>query len=1050
MHSGGILQVVLRDSREIALNGRSYFILVLALCGAEAALAGDISFNRDVRPILSENCFACHGLDAKQRKADLRLDTAAGALAARDGGVPIKPGKPGDSEVWRRITSDDEGEVMPPPASKKKLTPAQKETLRKWIEEGAAYQKHWAFEPPSKGAEPAVAKADWGRNGIDKFILARLEREGLAAQPEARRSTLIRRVAFALTGLPPTIAEVNAFEADGSPQAYENMVERYLKSPRYGEEMARHWLDVARYADTHGLHLDNERTMWAYRDWVIKAFNENKPFDAFTIDQLAGDLLPNPTRDQLTATGFNRCNVTTSEGGSIDAEFVFRYAVDRTSTMVETWMGLTAGCAVCHDHKYDPLSAREFYSLYSFFLSSADPAMDRNINTTDPFFKLTTEVQQAALSQAQARETEAKRLLEEAAARVEYTDPAEVDPPAERQPIEDVWLDDIFLPGSRVSCNSRNASVWSTRPEILPPQGRRALKQAFASNYQDKFENPIQPLVIPENARLSVWVRIDPDEKPDALMIEIGSTGGNRKLFWGDAGKFGGAKSDKHWLGEIPEPRRWTRLEVPAEKLDLKPGSLVNSVALSQFGGVAWWDGLAIAGDVIPATDPRSSFSVWWKQRAGKDTPGVPGELAGVLKAGPDKNPAADVKEKLLRYYLAYIHRAVDADLRERQRAWLEAVAARTTIDESIPGTFIFKELSQPREAFVMLRGQYDKPGEKVEPGVPAVFPPLQKPDPAARPTRLDLAHWLLAPEHPLTARVTVNRFWQQIFGTGLVKTSFDFGSQGEVPSHPELLDWLAVAFRESGWDTRGLMRLLVTSATFRQEAKVSPELLKRDPENRLYARGPRFRLDAEQIRDNALYVSGLINLEMGGRGAKSYQPPNIWEPVGYSDSNTRFYLQDHGASLYRRSIYCFLKRTAPPPFMSNFDAPNREQFCARRERSNTPLQALQLMNDTQHFEAARAFGERILREGGQTPDERIAFASRTVLARVLQPEEQAIVRQALDQFVARYRDDAEAAHRAVSVGESKPRPGLAEPELAAYTLLANLLLNLDETVMRN
>jgi hypothetical protein len=349
-----------------------------------------------------------------------------------------------------------------------------------------------------------------------------------------------------------------------------------------------------------------------------------------------------------------------------------------------------------------------------------------------------------------------------------------------------------------------------------------------------------------------------------------------------------------------------------------------------------------------------------------------------------------------------------------------------------------------------MLRGQYDKPGEKVEPGVPAIFPPLQKSDAAGRPTRLDLAHWLLAPENPLTARVTVNRFWQQIYGTGLVKTSFDFGSQGEAPSHPELLDWLAVAYRERGWDTKGLMRLFVNSATFRQEARVTPELLKSDPDNRLYARGPRFRLDAEQIRDNALYVSGLINLEMGGHGAKSYQPPNIWEPVGYSDSNTRFYLQDHGAALYRRSIYCFLKRTAPPPFMSNFDAPNREQFCTRRERSNTPLQALQLMNDTQHFEAARAFGERILREGGQTPDERIAFASRTVLSRVLQPEEQAIVRQALERFVARYRDDPEAAHRAVNVGESKPKPGLTEPDLAAYTLLANLLLNLDETVMRN
>jgi len=396
------------------------------------------------------------------------------------------------------------------------------------------------------------------------------------------------------------------------------------------------------------------------------------------------------------------------------------------------------------------------------------------------------------------------------------------------------------------------------------------------------------------------------------------------------------------------------------------------------------------------------------------------------------------------------VARPVAGELEQRQRDWHDALSARTTLEDSIPGTFIFKDLDKPREAFVMLRGQYDKPGEKVEPGVPAVFPPLIKPNPEARATRLDLANWLLAPEHPLTARVTVNRFWQQIFGTGLVKTSFDFGSQGEPPSHPELLDWLSIGYREGGWNTKRLVRLLVTSATFRQEARATPESLQRDPENRLYARGPRFRLDAEQVRDNALYVSGLINLTMGGRGDKSYQPPNIWEPVGYSDSNTRFYLQDHGAALYRRSIYAFLKRTAPPPFMSNFDAPNREQFCARRERSNTPLQALQLMNDTQHFEAARAFGERILIEGGRTTDERITFAYRTVLSRSPAPEELAIVKQALERYIARYRADAEAARRVVAAGESKPRADLAAADLAAYTLLANLVLNLDETVTRN
>ena len=441
---------------------------------------------------------------------------------------------------------------------------------------------------------------------------------------------------------------------------------------------------------------------------------------------------------------------------------------------------------------------------------------------------------------------------------------------------------------------------------------------------------------------------------------------------------------------------------------------------------------------------------MWWKERTGKDTAGLPAELAAVLKDGPDKNPPAELREKLLRFYLAYVALPVASEIEQRQKAVLDAQTQRAAFEDSIPGTFIFKELDQPREAFVMLRGQYDKPGEKVEPDVPAVFPPLKKSNPAGRATRLDLARWLLAPEHPLTARVTVNRFWQQFFGTGLVKTSDDFGSQGETPSHPELLDWLAAWYRESGWDTKALVRLLVTSAAFRQETRVTPDLLRRDPYNRLYARGPRFRLDAEQIRDNALFVSGLMNFRTGGRGVKSYQPPNIWEPVGYSDSNTRFYQQDHGAALYRRSIYCFLKRTAPPPFMSNFDAPNREQFCTKRERSNTPLQALQLLNDTQQFEAARAFAERIVSDGGKTAAERIRFAYRVVLSREPAAEELAIVNETLERYLIRYQEDVAAARKVVTVGESKPNAALPEPELAAYTLLANLILNLDETVVRN
>ncbi|HET6423690.1 MAG TPA: DUF1549 and DUF1553 domain-containing protein, partial [Planctomycetaceae bacterium] len=857
------------------------------------------------------------------------------------------------------------------------------------------------------------------------------------------------------------IAEVDTYLKDTTDNAYENMVDRYLQSPRYGEEMARHWLDVARYADTHGLHLDNERNMWAYRDWVINAFNKNKPFDQFTVEQLAGDLLPNPTPEQLIATGFNRCNVTTSEGGSIEAEWVYRYAVDRASTTVQTWMGLTGGCAVCHDHKYDPISAREFYSLYAFFYSAADPGMDRNVNTTDPYYSLATPQQKAAIEQLRAAEAAAKKQFEDAAATAEYVDPATASPVPLSRPVVDVWLDDVFPEGSKPTCSSRNASVWSGTAEIQPPLGRRALKQFSASNYHDKFDTPTTPLVIPADAQLSVWVRVDTYEPSKTLQLELATSRGNRRFLWGDIKNYNGA-NEKQRRGDVPAPGKWTQLIIPTEQLELQAGDTVKTVTLAQFGGIAWWDGLQVIGTITPATDIRSSFWGWWKAAAGKDTPGVPGDLAEFLKAGPksiatdgdaaksdDAQKDRDRLARLQQFYLTHIARLDDNALAALQDVWLAAKAARVGLEESIPGTFIFQDLEKPREAFVMLRGQYDKPGEKVEPNVPAIFPPLAKSE-NLRPNRLDLAKWLVAPENPLTARVTVNRFWQQFFGTGLVKTSFDFGSQGEPPSHPELFDWLALWYRDHGWDTKALAKLMLTSAAFRQEAAVSPELVKRDPENRWYARGPRFRLDAEQVRDNALFVGGLINLEMGGRGVKGYQPPGLWEPVGYSDSNTRFYLQDHGPALFRRSIYAFLKRTAPPPFMSNFDGPNREQFCTRRERSNTPLQALQLLNDTQHFEAARAFGARMIAEGGATPAERIRFGYRATVSRDPDPTELQVVQAALEQYLNRYQQDVAAAKAVVSVGESPKPATMKEAELAAYTLVGNLILNLDEAVTRN
>ncbi|MGE3777488.1 MAG: DUF1549 and DUF1553 domain-containing protein, partial [Pirellulaceae bacterium] len=875
--------------------------------------------------------------------------------------------------------------------------------------------------------------------------------EGLTMRPEADRSTLIRRVALALTGLPPTVAGVDRFLADRSPRAYDTMVQQYLDSPRFGEEMARHWLDVARYADTHGLHLDNERQMWAYRDWVIQSFNRNQPFDEFTVEQLAGDLLPHPTIDQLIATGFNRCNVSTSEGGSIEAEFLYRYAVDRASTMAQAWLGLTAGCAVCHDHKYDPLTMREFYSLYAFFYSSADPAMDKNIRNTDPFLLLPSPQQEVDLARLRGEEAAARQRLLDVAGELSWSDPAELSPAASPQAMEDVWLDEAFPLGARVTNTSRNASSWVAAAEVGGPLGQRVLRQANASMYQDRFENATMPLTVPANGSWTVWLRLDPLEPSQAVMMEFVTSKGTRRALWGDAEKLGSGEigtPERLRIGDLPTPGRWERLRVTADQLKLEGGDPVRGAALAQFGGVAYWDGLIAHGELAPAEDPRASLTAWWKSRQGQDSSAVPAELQKVVKDGPKADLPAEQRTALRKFFLAFIARPTTDTWRAARQVYDAAQAARASLEESVPGTFIFRDLAEPRQAHVMQRGQYDKPGEPVEPAVPAVFPPMRL-ESSRRANRLDLARWLVAPDHPLTARVAANRLWQQFFGTGLVKTSYDFGAQGEPPSHPELLDWLAIYYRDTGWNTKEFVRMLVTSAAFRQDVRVLPETLQRDPENRLYARGPRFRLDAEQIRDNALYLGGLLNLEMGGRGVKPYQPPNIWEPVGYADSNTRFYLQDHGPSIYRRSIYCFLKRTAPPPFMSNFDGPNREQFCTRRERSNTPLQALQLLNDTQHFEAARGFAQRMLREAGPTPAERITFAYRAALAREPAPEELQLLSQTLDRFLQRYAAEPAQAERVIRTGESPPVAGLAAPELAAYTLLANLILNLDETVTR-
>ena len=1040
----------------------AWLALVLPATAAEGVTS--LEFDRDIRPILSENCYACHG--PGQQEAGLRLDSAEQATRELDSGLrAIVAGNAAASEMVARIDAGDHDVVMPPPHSRKVLTAEQKDLLKRWIEAGAPYQEHWSFRPIERPPLPASARA----HPIDRFLDAALTSSGLPVNGEADRPTLIRRLSFALTGLPPTAEDVAAFVADPAPDAYDKLVDRLLASPHHGEEMARHWLDQARYADTHGLHLDNEREMWLYRDWVVKAFNDNLPFDQFTVWQLAGDLLPDATTDQQIATGFCRANVTTSEGGSINEELLFRYAIDRTATMTNAFMGLTGQCAVCHSHKFDPLSHKEFYALYAFFNSAADPGFDGNIRRTVPTVQAQAPAEEKLLAALDRELAPYEQALEEAIAAAAYIDPADEAAPAGGR--ETIWLAENWPEGAIVRTSPGGRAEWVTGTTDAPAQaGSRCLDvkatgpvQVIATDGEESFR-------IPATGKLFVNVWLDPADPPKALMVQLRSTAWNHGAVWGDWAAVPFANTRKitdaaaRHVGQLPAAGSWARLAIDLKQMKLEPGTRVTAVAIVQGQGHARWDTIGISTAAPnPATkdpaakDPARSFAAWWQEKSALPANrllDIPDELRSIVQQGREKTKNPSEVSRLKRYWLTtfWIDRPERLDAAAVEYDAVRKI--RDGVKDMIPRSLVFRDLPEMRESFVMERGAYDRPGEKVSRGTPAFLPPLEVAE-GQTPSRLDLARWLVRDDHPLTARVAANRLWQQFFGTGLVKTHEDFGLQGEPPSHPELLDWLAAEYRDGdtetgGWDTRRIVRLIVTSAAFKRSAVVQPQQLDRDPENRLLARGPRLRLDAEQIRDQALFLSGLLVPTMGGRGVKPYQPDNVWEPVAYSQSNTRSYYRDVGDGLYRRSLYTFLKRTAPPPFMSNFDAPNREAFCARRERSNTPLQALQLMNDVQHVEAARALAARTLLASAVDDADRIDWLFRTVLARDPEAGERAVVAKSLSDHRRRYVDDPAAAAQLISQGDSEPPAQLAAGELAAWTLVANTLLNLDEALTRN
>jgi hypothetical protein len=858
-----------RGRLSVSLAPTICFAMILATSNSPAAGPKRVNYSRDIRPILSNTCYKCHGPDEKQRKAGLRLDTKQGAYARLESGdIAIVPGSSAKSEILRRLTLSDPEVRMPPADSGKTVTPEQIELIKQWIDEGAEFHGHWSFRPPQHVAAPPVNHPELAHNPIDRFILARLEDEGLAPSPPADKATLIRRVSLDLTGLPPTLQEVDRFVADSSPDAYEKLVDRLLDSPQYGEQMTRYWLDAARYGDTHGMHLDNERSIWPYRDWLIHSFNSNQPFDRFAVDQLAGDLLPHPTLDQQVATGFSRCNVTTGEGGAIDEEFYCRYAVDRVATTGTVFLGLTLGCCVCHDHKFDPVTQREFYQLFGYFGSLSERPMDGNALLPPPTLQL--------------------------------------GPPKDDQGVE------------------------------------RLKRQ----------------------------------------ITELESTIKDKLAHFGEKKK------------------------VPSLSASLQA----------------------------------------WQVAAAKDSAGLPRGVRRILGVAPAQRTASQ-KRALRNYYVQFVFTESREVFDPLNQKLIDARKQLAAAEMSVPSTLVMQDMPKARDIFVLIRGAYDRKGDKVEPNVPAAIGP-HLPKDAPR-NRLSLANWIVDPRNPLTARVTVNRFWQQYFGNGIVKTVEDFGAQGEWPTHPELLDWLATEFVRSGWNVKRLQRLIVTSATYRQSSHVSSELAQRDPENRLLARGPRFRLDAEAVRDTSLAVSGLLCETIGGKSVKPYQPSGLWEAISYTSSNTAHFVKDKGNALYRRTMYTFWKRTSPPPALTTFDAPSREECTVRRGRTNTPLQALVLLNDEQYVEAARHLAARMIHEGGPTPTDRIVFAFRLATSRRPTADEIGVFIRLYDEQRAVYAHNLEAAERLVHVGDSPVDTTLDARELAAWSLVANVILNLDETVTK-
>lgn len=1016
-------------------------LLALASLAATSPAADEsIQFNRDVRPILSENCFSCHGFDEKARKAKLRLDLPEEAYKEHKTGTPLVPGDLKKSEVWTRVLSDDEDDVMPPPKSHLKLSTQDKATLKAWITQGAKYESHWAFSAPHTTAAPA------GGHPIDAFITDALKKKGLTPNALADRATLIRRVTLDLTGLPPSAEEVQAFVKDADPAAYEKLIARLLASPHFGERMALDWLDSARYADTNGFSIDGGRHLWLWRDWVIQAFNDNLPYDQFILQQLAGDLLPNASDSQLIATGFQRNNMNTHEGGTIPAENLVNYNADRVKTLGESMLGLTLACAQCHDHKFDPISQKDYYQMFAYFNTLGDAALDGNAGVNSgPTVNKKTVLKASDLISLPERIAALKQKL----ATIDETALA-------------LWKQEQLV---RLSDRQRGLQLHPVNLLKISTPNSGGGFTVEGNNFRGlggaaydilgetpKTKEPIVGLRLVFTPRIGKPVMDAKDAKKvktpglpaDFLVSAIDVT----------ADKIAGDQVNIHklqkfsqitassWLPGFPasdvrafNPRRgWSP--------DLKTGP-APYITLTFDQPITAESHAYLTTQVYFANGGKTPTQGQLFAVTGRDDgTDLPAEIIALI-ATPGAPLNAAQRLQLWNYFAAH------ATAMESTRTDLANAEERLQMLTQPQSVMVMATAAKPRETFILNRGDYAQPGTKVTPGVPAKLPPMPAGAPA---NRLGLAQWMVMKENPLTARVAVNRFWKQFFGQGLVNTASDFGLQGSYPSHPELLDNLAVSFQLSGWDVKKLLTQLLTSETYRRSSAPTAKQQELDPANTWLARGPRFRLPAEIIRDQALKVSGLMVPQLGGPSVNPYSPFDLWREVshyGSSPATAQTFVQDHGDKLYRRSLYTYWKRTAPPANMVTFDAPNREVCTVTRGNTTTPLQALVTLNDTQFVETSRALAERIVKHTGDDAA-KLRWAFLEVTSREPNAKEIAVVTQTLTRERQRYQQQPAKATAVLRIGESPRDTAIPAAEHAAWMQVATLLLNLSETVTRN